>query len=138
MAVLFNPDNYTVGQKLEVTLCANISNQATFTGTLIGTITSPAVPPTANAAINHANIWPSIPAEIQAQLSDDYRSYKYIILQQADGTIRYIGTAWIITEATIIVGTFSAVITVVDMESDRRAFIRALLEENGFTVASIV
>lgn len=136
MAALFNTSNYSFGQKLQVLLVANMGGKRDFTGKYVGMVTAMAVPSVNSVNVIHQNMWPAIPDEIKTTISDNYRSYQYIVLEQDDGTLLYIGTPWIIAEAVVVVGTYTAVLTISPLPTDSVTELKAIMEANGYTVTN--
>lgn len=88
------------GQKLKLSIYGQINAVKNFQGTVAGLVLGSYVPQTADPSINHANIYPTLPAERKEAFQDIYTSYQYIQLIQEDDSVVYIGLPWI-NDATI-------------------------------------
>lgn len=98
--------------------------------TVVGRIEGAALRDSSAAAINHANIWPSIPPELD--ITNDFRSYEYFLLKTVDDVILEIGIPWIDVNSVTRSDRKRMNITIVDFDESRQAELRELLNIRGF------
>ena len=135
MSILTAQD-FVVGNKYTVTTFGLVGDALTFTGTVAGVVSHHIVPATANANINHLNIWPNIPDSIKASIENDYRTYQYLILILGDGTPIYLGLAWIEPTTLNAVINRSCTIVLTEFQDANKARVSDVLRLAGYTVAS--
>lgn len=135
MAMLTNAD-FAYGAKITVTTYGIIGDTNTFTGVVSGVVSHALVPTTANAEINHANLWPVLPASTQSQITNDYRTYPYLCLLQEDGTPVYLGLPWMELNVVSVTTRIATVVISPFTDADKSA-ISELLRLNNYTVSSV-
>ena len=97
-----------------------------YLGSYDGTIIrNPAI-----AAVNHANIYPAIPANLN--IPNNYTLYPYIAIKLADDSIIEIGIPWIMVVSLTRLDRKQAVILLNDFDNSRLIELNELLDINGF------
>ena len=93
-------------------------------------------PQTAN--VNHINVYPTIPNQVQQNIPNDYTKYDYILVKLLDGTLAEIGLPWIVPESITIHQVANTTITVPDCDQAGAAPILALIRSIGYTNVSSI
>lgn len=128
--------DFVLDREYQVSLFSPIGGVTTFTGVVVGNAKWMMLPVTANAQTNHINIYPQIPADIKAEIQDDYKSYDYVVLRSDDGSIHYLGAAWINPDSVSNIVDTKATIVLNKFAADQKAELEKILRLNGFTVES--
>lgn len=131
-------EDFSKGVNTQVSTYALIGDRKSFTGIVLGVISSAAVPTTANASTNHTNQWPSIPDDVKDKVEDDYRSYDYLILKLEDESIMYLGLAWIDSASVSEITVRSAVVNLTNFNDANGKAVTEKLRLAGYTVTSVV
>lgn len=83
------------GKRFQFNTYGAVGGIQQFTGDIVGFVDGSAIPTEANGAVNHANIWTTLPQPVQDLIQNDYTSYNYFIVKADDNTNHYIGAPWI-------------------------------------------
>jgi len=123
--------------EIQFTTHGLIGGVQSFTGKVLGVVNPRALPADSNAQVNHTNIWPSIPAEDQALISNDFTSYNYLALATDSTTIVYIGIPWINANSLASVSNRLVTIQLNNFKEADYVRIKSLLTLNGYEVLSV-
>lgn len=129
--------NLQLNDQISVRTYGPVDAKAQFDGVLLARLNAKGLPGDANAASHHANIYRLLPDSLKAIYADDWQSYNYLMVEEADGQIRYIGEAWLIQEAIYINTVASAQITLSDFRDPDATYVKNLLIANGYTVEGV-
>lgn len=109
----------------------NVSN-----GTLLAFESGAALRNPTVAAVNHANIYSSLPIVVPPT-SNDYTKYNYLLIQLSDNSIIEIGEPWIDPISLTRLVRQTATIILTDFDASNLASLSELLQVNGYTSTSI-
>lgn len=129
--------NIDIGTKYRFSIYGAIGDNSHFEATAIGLTEGRYLPFDSNANVNHANIYPGLPAEVKAQMSDDYTSYRYYSFISDGGVQYYIGSPWIRSETIEELSAQELVIKIDNFEGTDYTPIYKALEKIGANVTSI-
>lgn len=111
-----------------------IPNQSNVT--IVGTSYSGTVLRSAlTAAINHANIYSSLPIT-PTQTSNDYTKYDYILVQTSTGSLLEIGIPWINQVTLTRLQRSTIIASIQDVDPSQVSALNTLLTQNGFNNVS--
>jgi hypothetical protein len=129
-------DEIEIGDNLTFSLYASVNGAVSYSGKVLGIVYPKVLPAGTTAPTDHVNLYPTLPQEVQAQIEDDWQSYKYLALD-TDSGVKYFGLPWII-EGTLFRDDIGvAVVTLSKFKDSDAEAVRALLVANGYTVDSI-
>lgn len=129
--------SFTTGKRYRVSLYGLIGDTSLIEGELASTTLGSYVSPESNAAVNHANIYPTIPEEVRKSYKDDYTSYSYLHLVTDAGTHYYVGMPWINASMTVELSNTLKVVEISDPLGRDDSELISLLESRDYNVSSI-
>ena len=123
------------GDNITATLYSAVNGAGQINGKVLGVVHSQGVPPTSTAPTDHVNVYRDMSPIVQATIEDDWRSYNYIMLENADGGIVYIGTPWIVSGSLLRSDTRTATLILENFPDVDIENVRSLLAANGYVVS---
>lgn len=124
------------GRRYSFTTYGPVAGQSQFDGTAVAVISGRYIEPYTGALANHANIYPTLPADVTRDIDNNATSYDY--LQLAHGTnMTFIGLPWIRETTLKEVIPRVATVPLLEFEDPDGSRLRAILESAGYTVGSI-
>jgi len=86
------------------------------------------------AAINHANIYSSLPPGT----TNNYQSYNYLLIKLSDGTSTEIGLPWVVVSSLSRTVRETMVISIPDRDASEISTIISLLSSRGYLNSTAV
>jgi len=101
-------------------------------GTLLGFTSGKSLRDPAQAAVNHANIYSSLPNTPSNPTINDYTSYNYLVIELVDNSIIEIGIPWINPVSLTRLVRQTATIILTDVDPATQQSIVDMLVLNGY------
>ena len=89
------------------------------------------------AAVNHANVYPSIPENLVSPVPNDFSLYNYLTIKLANDDIVEIGVPWVITDSLLRQTRHVVKVTLTDFDTTRLPILKEALTTYGFLNPSI-
>jgi hypothetical protein len=130
-------DLVKVGSYIRFSTYDNVESRKIFEGEVVMEFKGKAHPLVAQAASQHANIYPSLPSDVKATTPNDYREYMWVTLVSESGGTFQIGKPWIVESTIETVQEVVAYPTIVNFKDADTRRLRAVLEQAGYEVSTI-
>lgn len=127
----------TFGSKIAFSTYGTIGNVSAFSGIFVGAIHGSVVPSSAQAFVNHSNIYPQLPAIVKAATEDNYQHYTYLQVLTVEGNTIYIGIPWIVDTTLVITVNRTVTVTINNFTDETSAGLRAWIAKGGWEPGTI-
>ena len=133
---MYKTSDLPIGADLSITIYGAIGGINTFSGVVVGHKAGKYLNVSANAHINHSNIYPTIPEEERIAVADDFQSYNYVEIFIEGSDSIFVGHPWI-RPGTLVVN--DKVIRTVSLEDpfDDATQLSKVLTSAGYIVNSV-
>lgn len=126
-----------VGKKYNLTIHGTLEGAKDFSGLITGITTGAFLPAVADAGINHANIYPTLPEDVKLTTANDYTTYNFVSLRTDSGTEFYIGLPWILAGSVELVQDVVMDIRLSNFKEADKDMVLKVLQQAGQTVSSM-
>ena len=134
---MYSETDFTLDTEVSFITHGLLGGVQTFEGVVAGVVNPRSLPATANAAVNHSNIYPTLPAATKEKVLDNHLSYNYVALETNPGTIIYIGIPWISDSSLVLLTNRMLSVPILNFKEENYDRLRKVLRGAGYEVGDI-